>query len=93
MDTFLLSLHFQATKFWLREMMGRLHIILALWVSRIPISKFFIFIYVRWCFACRYICVKVSGPLELELQTVLSCLWVLRIESESFGRTTSALNC
>jgi hypothetical protein len=26
--------------------------------------------YVHWCFACVYVCVRVSGPLELELQTV-----------------------
>ena len=25
--------------------------------------------YVHWCFACVYVCVRVSGPLEQELHT------------------------
>ena len=29
--------------------------------------------YVHLCFACIYVCVRVSDPLELELQTVVSC--------------------
>ena len=34
-------------------------------------SFFFLFIfYVHWYFASIYVCVKVSDPLELELQTV-----------------------
>ena len=28
--------------------------------------------YVHWCFACMNVCVKVSGLLELELQTIVS---------------------
>jgi hypothetical protein len=28
---------------------------------------------VPWCLACTYVCVRVSDPLELELQTVVSC--------------------
>jgi hypothetical protein len=44
--------------------------------------------HVRWYFACMYICVRVSEPLELELlelelQAVVSCHWVLEIEPES----------
>ena len=29
--------------------------------------------YVHWCFACMYICVRVSETLGLELQIVVSC--------------------
>jgi hypothetical protein len=29
--------------------------------------------YVHWYFACLYVCVRVSGPLELKLQTAVSC--------------------
>jgi hypothetical protein len=35
---------------------------------------------------------RVSDALELEFQTVVNCHEVLGIESESFGRTASALN-
>lgn len=28
---------------------------------------------VHWCFACMHVSVRVSYPLELELQTVVSC--------------------
>jgi hypothetical protein len=31
--------------------------------------------------------------LELELQTTVSCLWVLRIEPGTSGRATNAFNC
>jgi hypothetical protein len=39
----------------------------------------FIYFYVYWCFAHMYVCVRVSYPLELELQTVVSCYvcWIL----------------
>jgi hypothetical protein len=30
-------------------------------------------LYVLKCFACIYVCVKVLGPLELDLQTLVSC--------------------
>ena len=29
--------------------------------------------YVYWCFAYMHVCVRVLNPLELELQTVVSC--------------------
>lgn len=29
--------------------------------------------YVHLCFACMYVCVGVSDPMQLELQTVVSC--------------------
>ena len=29
--------------------------------------------YMNWCFACMYVCVRVLDPLELEIQTVVSC--------------------
>jgi hypothetical protein len=29
--------------------------------------------YMHWCFAYMNVCVRVLGPLELELQTVVSC--------------------
>ena len=39
------------------------------------------------------VCVKVLDPLELELQIVVSSMWVLGSESESSGRAAaSALN-
>jgi hypothetical protein len=31
------------------------------------------FIYLHWCFACMYVCVRESNHLELEFQTVVSC--------------------
>jgi hypothetical protein len=34
---------------------------------------YFYFMSIGWCFACMYVCVRVSGSLELELQTVGSC--------------------
>lgn len=37
--------------------------------------------------------VKVSDPLELELQSVMSHRWVLGIEPGPSGRTVSVLNC
>ena len=53
------------------------------------IINFFLF-HVHWRFACTYICVKVSDPLELELQTVVSwCVsagnwtWVLGKSNQS----------
>ena len=30
-------------------------------------------LYMHWCFACMYICVRVLDLLELELQTVVNC--------------------
>lgn len=33
------------------------------------------------CFACIQVCVRVSGPMELELQTVMTC-WVLKKSSQ-----------
>lgn len=29
--------------------------------------------YMYWCFVCMYFCLRISDPLELELQTVLNC--------------------
>ena len=35
---------------------------------------FYLFIfYVHWCYAFMYVWVRVSGPLELELQSAVSC--------------------
>ena len=31
-----------------------------------------IYFYVHWCIACMYVCVRVSDPLEMELQRVVS---------------------
>ena len=36
-------------------------------------QRFIYLFYVHWCFACIYVYGRVSGPLELELQTVVSC--------------------
>jgi hypothetical protein len=33
----------------------------------------FIYLCVHWCFACMYVFGRVSDPLELELQTAVSC--------------------
>ena len=43
------------------------------------------------CYHCLYVCVGMLDPLELELQTVVSC-HVLGIEPGSYGRAASALN-
>jgi hypothetical protein len=43
---------------------------------------------------CLHVCLwRVSDSLQLELQTILNCHVVLGIESRSFGRRASALNC
>ena len=39
-----------------------------------------------------YVSVRVLDPLELELQIVVYCLWVLAIEPGTYGRGDSALN-
>jgi hypothetical protein len=49
--------------------------------------------YVHWCFACMYVCVRMSDLLELELWIIVNAMWVLRIEPGSLGRASSALNC
>ena len=41
-------------------------------LSFISFLNFIIYCYVHWCFACMYVCVRVSDSLELELQTVVS---------------------
>ena len=43
-------------------------------------------------FACIYVCVRVSDPLELELQTGVSYHWVLEFEPGSSEKTGSVLN-
>jgi len=41
-----------------------------------------------------YVCVREADPLELELQTVVSCpVHTVGIEAGSSGRTASVLNC
>jgi hypothetical protein len=32
-----------------------------------------LFLTFMWSFACMYVCVRIPDPLELELQTVVSC--------------------
>jgi hypothetical protein len=39
----------------------------------------------HWCFAWIYVCLRVSDPLELELQLWAS-MWMLGIEQESSAR-------
>jgi len=39
----------------------------------LKIYLFFNLLNVHWCFGCRYICVRVSDLLELELETVVNC--------------------
>jgi hypothetical protein len=39
-----------------------------------------------------HVCVRVSDTLELELQKVVSAMWLLGIEPSSPGRSASALN-
>jgi hypothetical protein len=31
------------------------------------------YFYEHWCFACVCVCLRVSDPLELELQTLVNC--------------------
>jgi hypothetical protein len=38
-----------------------------------PKVVFLFLSYVHWCFACMSVCVRVSDPLELALQSVVSC--------------------
>lgn len=43
------------------------------WVSTANILMIYFLFYVHWYFVCMYVCVRVSNPLELELQTLVSC--------------------
>lgn len=43
--------------------------------------------YVHWCFGCMNACVKLSGPLELELQTIVS----YHVDDESQARLYTPL--
>ena len=43
-------------------------------------------------FCRRVFCVRLSDSLDLELQTAVSCLWVLGIEPGFSARTASVLN-
>lgn len=45
------------------------------WVNPFVHSKsiFYLFTYVHCCFACMHVCERVLDPLELELQTSVSC--------------------
>ena len=38
-----------------------------------PITTLNVLFNVHWCFACMYVCGRLSNPLELELQMVMSC--------------------
>jgi hypothetical protein len=44
-------------------------------------------------YASMYVCVMVSDPLELALETIVAAMWVLEIESGSSDRAACALNC
>jgi hypothetical protein len=60
--------------------------------TKIVLNNIFVFtFYVHWCFANMLVCRRLPDPLELELQTVVSC-HVLEIELGSFGRAAGALN-
>jgi hypothetical protein len=60
--------------------------------SHHPWVDFYLFLfYIHWCFGCIYVCVRVSDPLELELQTFGSAMWIMGIELRSSGRAASAL--
>ena len=62
---------------------GNWHTQLGIIIQRISVCA------LVFCFVC--VCVRVSDSLELELQTVVSCMWVLGIEPGSFGRTVNLL--
>jgi hypothetical protein len=51
-----------------------------------------IFFYVHWCFDCITVSARVSDPLELEIQTVVSCHVDAGNWTWSSGRAASALN-
>ena len=44
-----------------------------------------------WYFAHMYVSVRISDPLELELQ-VCAAMWVLGVEPGTFGRAVSVNN-
>ena len=48
--------------------------------------------YVHCCFACMYVCVRVSDALVLELEIAVTDIWVLGVESGSLGGAAGALN-
>ena len=53
---------------------------------------YYYLIYVHCCFACMYVCVSVSDPLELELKASVRFhvgSWVLGLEPWSSGRAVS----
>jgi hypothetical protein len=56
-------------------------------------TYFLCLFYIRWCFACIHVCVKVSNHLELDYRLLSAAMWVLGIEPVSSGRAASALHC
>jgi hypothetical protein len=67
------------------------------WLVFIKKKFFFNLLVCVWVFCphvwlCPWCLQRLSDPLELELQMVVTALWVLRIEPGSFGRVVSALN-
>lgn len=68
-------------------------------LSEVFMKIYFFLFYVFESFLCIYVnaCCpqrpkRVSGLLELELQRVVSAVWVLRIEPRSSVRSASSLN-
>lgn len=51
-----------------------------------------IFTFLMCVGVCLHVCMKVSNPLELESQTLVSCHVVMGIEPGSCGRAVSVLN-
>lgn len=48
-------------------------IIVYCWFLFFTFSIFYNLFYVHWYFACMHVCMRVSDPPELELQTVVRC--------------------
>lgn len=70
--------------------------------SSLPFSCLFIFIFCASIFACLHVCLQITSmpfwwrpddPVELELQTVLSCHLRLGTKHRSSVRAISALSC
>ena len=58
------------------DLPGLFMLILLLFLVCFFFNGLFLF-YMLWCFACMYVCARLSDPLELEIQTVVSCYVVV----------------
>jgi hypothetical protein len=54
---------------WARKSASEIYTV----VKKTSLNKFLFIFYMQWCFVCMYVYVRALDPLELELQTFVSC--------------------